>query len=71
MRRRATAAAVAAAAALAGCGTATEDLMAIDVSGGPARTQEHLRVTNDGRGSCGGPCDPSLHATEPSKLRKR
>ena len=55
MRRAAVAAALAAAALLAGCGAQTEDLMAIDVSGGPARTREHLRVTNDGRASCGGP----------------
>jgi hypothetical protein len=39
---------------LAGCGTATEDLMAIDVSGGPAHVRERLRVTDDGRASCGG-----------------
>jgi hypothetical protein len=49
------AAALAAAVALAACGATTEDLMAIDVSGGPARVHERLRVTNDGRASCGGP----------------
>ena len=54
-RPPATAAAAAVAIALAGCGTKTEDLMAIDVSGGPARVHETLRVTNDGRASCGGP----------------
>jgi hypothetical protein len=54
MRTATAAAVVAAAVALAGCGTATEDLMAIDVSGGPGRVHERLRVTNDGRASCGG-----------------
>ena len=48
-------AALLAAASLAGCGTATEDLMAIDVSGGPAHVRERIRVTDDGRASCGGP----------------
>jgi len=57
---RVGAAAVAAAALLAmawltGCGTATEDLMAIDVTGGPANVHERIRVTDDGRASCGGP----------------
>ena len=56
-RRRAAAAAapVALVAWLAGCGTATEDLMAIEVTGGPAHVHERIRVTDDGRGSCGGP----------------
>jgi hypothetical protein len=47
-------AALAVAAALLGCGTGTEDLMALDVTGGPARVRDRLRVTNDGRASCGG-----------------
>jgi hypothetical protein len=56
MRRphAATLAALALAAGLAGCGTATEDLMAIDVTGGPAHVRERIRVTNDGRASCDG-----------------
>jgi len=56
-RRRAAAAPVALAvvAWLAGCGTATEDLMAIEVTGGPAHVHERIRVTDDGRASCGGP----------------
>ena len=56
-RRRAAAAAapVALVAWLAGCGTATEDLMAIEVTGGPAHVHERIRVTDDGRASCGGP----------------
>ena len=40
---------------LTSCGTATEDLMAIDVTGGPAHVHERIRVTDDGRASCGGP----------------
>ena len=40
---------------LSGCGTATEDLMAIEVTGGPAHVHERIRVTDDGRASCGGP----------------
>ena len=48
-------AALALVAWLAGCGTATEDLMAIEVSGGPAHVHERIRVTDDGRASCGGP----------------
>ena len=52
--RAAAAAALALAAALTGCGTATEDLMAVEVTGGPAHVRERLRVTDDGRASCGG-----------------
>jgi hypothetical protein len=52
--RAAAAAALAVAAALAGCGTETEDLMAVAVTGGPAKVRERIRVTNDGRASCGG-----------------
>jgi hypothetical protein len=51
-------AAVAGAIALAGCGTAAEDLMAINVTGGRVPTTERIRVTNDGRASCGGPLQP-------------
>jgi hypothetical protein len=53
-RSTAALAALAAAAALAGCGSATEDLLALEVTGGPARVHERIRVTNDGRASCGG-----------------
>jgi hypothetical protein len=53
-RRAAAVAAVGVAVGLAGCGTTTEDLIAVDVSGGLARVHEHIRVTNDGRASCGG-----------------
>ena len=52
--RAAALAALAAAAVLSGCGTATEDLLAIDVTGGPAHVRERIRVTDDGRASCGG-----------------
>jgi hypothetical protein len=41
-----------------GCGTATEDLMAIEVTGGPAHVRERIRVTDDGRASCGGALRP-------------
>jgi hypothetical protein len=54
IRSAAALAALAVAAAVAGCGAATEDLMALDVTGGPASVHERIRVTNDGRGSCGG-----------------
>jgi hypothetical protein len=53
--RGAAAAALAAAAMLAGCGTATEDLLSIEVTGGPAHVRERIRVTDDGRASCSGP----------------
>jgi hypothetical protein len=49
------AAALAIAAALPGCGTATEDLMALEITGGPAHVNERIRVTDDGRAACGGP----------------
>jgi hypothetical protein len=49
------AAALLAIASLTGCGTATEDLIAIQVTGGPAHVHERIRVTDDGRASCGGP----------------
>ena len=55
MRRPRLAAAATAVVWLSGCGTATEDLMAIDVAGGPAHVHERIRVTDDGRASCGGP----------------
>jgi hypothetical protein len=58
MRRRPparAALALALAASLGGCGTATEDLMAVDVTGGFARVHERIRLTDDGRASCGGP----------------
>jgi hypothetical protein len=59
MRRVAAVAAVAAATALAGCGTATEDLMAIERSYPVTGVHVRLRVTNDGRGNCGaGPLRP-------------
>lgn len=57
MRRGCVAAACAAACALAaaGCGAPSGDLLAIEVSGGPANVHEGIRVTDDGRASCGGP----------------
>jgi hypothetical protein len=54
MRTGPLAIAAALAVALAGCGAGTEDLMAIEVTGGFAGVHEQLRVTNDGRASCGG-----------------
>jgi hypothetical protein len=56
-RRRLAAvpAALLAIALLVGCGTATEDLMAIDVTGGPSHVHDRIRLTDDGRASCGGP----------------
>jgi hypothetical protein len=61
MRLRTTIAAAAAAAAvavLAGCGSGTADLMAVHVTGGFVGEDYELRVTDDGRGSCGGPLRP-------------
>jgi uncharacterized protein YceK len=60
MRRWAVAlAAAAAAVVLAGCGTATEDLMAIERSYPVTGVHVRIRVTNDSRGSCGaGPLKP-------------
>jgi hypothetical protein len=55
MSWRAAAALAMAVVWLAGCGTATEDLMAIEVTGGPAHAHERIRVTDDGRASCNGP----------------
>ncbi|MEA2374651.1 MAG: hypothetical protein QOD53_1114 [Thermoleophilaceae bacterium] len=54
--RRACAAVAAAACALpaAGCGSSSGDLLAIAVSGGPGNARERIRVTDDGRASCGG-----------------
>jgi hypothetical protein len=51
--RRAAAALAAAAALLGGCGTATEDLMVIERSYPVTGIHVRIRVTNDGRGSCG------------------
>ena len=53
MTRLAVAAAAAAAVALGGCGAATEDLMAIERSYPETGIHVRIRVTNDGRGSCG------------------
>jgi hypothetical protein len=60
MRRALTLAAGACVAlAAAGCGAASGDLIAIQVSGGPGRVNERIRVTDDGRASCnGGPLRP-------------
>ncbi|MEA2387751.1 MAG: hypothetical protein QOG41_524 [Thermoleophilaceae bacterium] len=56
MRVRAAIAAAAAVAVLAGCGTGTADLLSIDVtSEGIAARKDSIRVTDDGRGTCGGP----------------
>ena len=59
MRRGgAAAAALAVAAGLVACGSQTEDLMAIDVThGGIIGSHYKIRMTNDGRGSCGGPLE--------------
>lgn len=46
--------AAAAGLALAGCGGDPGDLLTLRVSGGPARTNESIRVTDDGRASCNG-----------------
>ena len=54
MRVPAAALAAALVLAAAGCGTDTADLMAIDVTGGPTKARERIRVTDDGRASCGG-----------------
>ena len=53
MRRTAALAAAAAAVALGGCGAATEDLMAIERTFPETGVHVRIRVTNDGRGSCG------------------
>ena len=53
MRKVAAVAAAAAAVALGGCGAATEDLMAIERSYPETGVRVRIRVTNDGRGSCG------------------
>ena len=55
MRIRATGLAAAAVALLAGCGSGTADLMSIDVvSEGVMVNTDHIRITDDGRASCGG-----------------
>jgi hypothetical protein len=46
-------AASALAVAAAGCGGAPGDLIVIQVTGGPARANERIRVTDDGRATCG------------------
>ena len=59
MTRLAIVGAAAVAVALGGCGAATEDLMAIERSFPETGVHVRLRVTNDGRGSCGaGPLRP-------------
>ena len=59
MRRGGLAAAAAAvAAALAGCGSGTADLMAVHVTGGFVGDDFEIRITDDGRGSCGGSLRP-------------
>ena len=47
---------VLAAAALtaAGCGGSSGDLLAIEVSGGPAKRQQRMVIQTDGRASCNG-----------------
>lgn len=47
------AAAAAAAVAVAGCGTQTEDLLAFERDYPVTGVHVRIRVTNDGRGSCG------------------
>ena len=64
MRRAGAALAIAlAAVAVAGCGASTEDLMAIEVTHGPAHRELRIRVTNDGRASCGGQLQPLASQT--------
>jgi hypothetical protein len=59
MRRLAALTAAAAAVALAGCGTATEDLMVIERSYPVTGVHVRIRVTDDGRAACGaGPLHP-------------
>ena len=53
MTRVALVAAAAAAVALGGCGRATEDLMAIERTFPETGVNVRIRVTDDGRGSCG------------------
>lgn len=55
---RAALAAALAIAALSGCGAGTEDLLALEVTGGPAHVHESIRVTDDGRATCGGALRP-------------
>jgi hypothetical protein len=50
---KAIAAAAAAAVLLAGCGTKTEDLLAFERDYPVTGVNVRVRVTNDGRGSCG------------------
>ena len=50
--RRTVACVALACCALAGCGGSPGDLMGIEVSGGPLRAPERLRVTEDGLASC-------------------
>jgi hypothetical protein len=71
--RWAAPAALAAAAVLAGCGTATEDLLAIEVNGGPAHVHERIRVTDDGRASCGGPLRsiPSQRVLDAREIKRK
>ena len=42
------------AVALAGCGGSPGDLLAIDVTGGPAQRKQSIVVRNDGHASCNG-----------------
>jgi hypothetical protein len=51
-RERGARRALLAAALLAGCGSSPGDLIAIEVSGGPAGGANRLVVTSDGRGRC-------------------
>ncbi|MEA2405359.1 MAG: hypothetical protein QOE08_2006 [Thermoleophilaceae bacterium] len=53
MSRRLAVASALAAALLAGCGGSSGDLLALEVSGGPAGTKRQIVViTEDGHGSC-------------------
>jgi hypothetical protein len=53
MRALASLAAAAVAVAIAGCGTQTEDLLAFERDYPVTGVRVRIRVTNDGRGSCG------------------
>lgn len=54
MRRALQLATAAVAVALAGCGGSPGDLMAIDVSGGPAARKQAIVVRSNGEGTCNG-----------------
>ena len=54
MRRALTASAIAALVAATGCGGGSGDLLAIDVTGGPANREQRIVVQDNGQASCNG-----------------